>query len=318
MTNTPAIPVVCVVGSANMDLITRVPRLPRIGETLSGRSFHLVVGGKGANQAVMAARLGAQVTMVARVGNDVFGEEMLRNLASHGVDTAHVRVDKTLSSGVAPIFVDDDANNVIVIVAGANGALSPDDVDAARGALLASNVLIGQLEVPIETTTAAFRLARDAGILTILNPAPAVMLPAELLALTDICVPNETEIEILTGMQIRTLQETERAARMLLQSGMKSVIVTLGEQGVFYVDAQTTLHIPAFEVKAVDPTGAGDAFIGALAVFLSEGQTLTFALTNASAVAAMSVMRIGAQVSFPRRAEVYAFMALHPRVERRA
>lgn len=311
MTTISTPPRVCVVGSANMDLISRVPRLPKLGETLSGRSFHLVYGGKGANQAVMAAKLGAHVSMVARVGNDVFGEGMLRNFAAYGINTAHVTIDQTHSSGVAPIFVDDNANNVIVIIAGANGALSPSNVEAARAVILASNVLVCQLEVPIETTQAAFRLAKAAGVITILNPAPAVALPQELLALTDICAPNETEIEILTGMQARTVQETESAARLLLQRGMKSVVVTLGERGVLYVAAQTVLHIPAYVVKAVDPTGAGDAFIGALAVFLSEGQPLAEALAHANAVAAMSVMRIGAQVSFPSRDEVAAFLASH-------
>jgi len=292
-----------------MDLIARVPRLPRLGETLHGRSFHLVYGGKGANQAVMAARLGAEVTMVARVGRDVFGEGMLRNFESYGINTAHVTVDALESSGVAPILVDDEANNVIVVVAGANGALSPRDVEMASESIASANTVVCQLEVPIETTLAAFRIAKAAGVRTILNPAPAAELPSELLALTDICAPNETEIEILTGLPVNTQAQAETAARQLLKHGMQSVVVTLGERGVLYVDPHAVLRAPAFVVKAVDPTGAGDAFIGGLAVYLSEGMPLHDALRRANAVAALSVTRIGAQASFPTRAEVDAFIA---------
>ena len=301
-------PHICVVGSANMDLIARVPRLPRLGETLQGRSFHLVYGGKGANQAVMAAKLGARVSMVARVGHDVFGEGMLRNFQSLGIDTTHVTTDETHSSGVAPIFVDDNAQNVIVIVPGANGALSPADVQAARQTLLASSAVVCQLEVPIETTLEAFRVAKSGGVRTILNPAPAAALPAELLSLTDICAPNETESEYLTGLPVRSVTDAEAAARELLKRGLQTVIVTMGERGVLYVDAQTTTHLDAIKVDAVDPTGAGDAFIGSLAVYLGEGLPMPQAIKRANAVAALSVTRIGAQISFPTRAEVDAFV----------
>ena len=299
-------PSICVVGSANMDLITRVPRLPMIGETLHGRSFHLVYGGKGANQAVMAAKMGGAVSMVARVGGDVFGEGMLRNFREYGIDTTHVLVDATHSSGVAPIFVDDQARNVIVIVAGANGALSPSDVQAARDTILASSAVVCQLEVPVETTLEAFRIARSGGIRTILNPAPAQALPEELLALSDICAPNETETEQLTGMPVKTLEEAEAAGRMLLTRGLRTVVITLGERGVLALDGASVLHVPALKVNAVDPTGAGDAFIGALAVCLGEGLTLHSAVMRANVAAALSVTRLGAQVSFPTRAEVDA------------
>ena len=301
-------PRICVVGSANMDLIARVPRMPRLGETLRGRSFHLVYGGKGANQAVMAAKLGARVSMVARVGLDVFGEGMIRNFDTYGIDTAHVLVDETQSSGVAPIFVDDDAHNVIVIVPGANGALSPADAHYARDTILTSSALVCQLEVPLETTLEAFRIAKTGSTRTILNPAPAMPLPDELLALADICAPNETEAELLTGRAVKSLADAEYAARDLLKRGPQVVIVTLGERGVLYIDAKTTLHVPALKVDAVDPTGAGDAFIGGLAVYLSEGMQMRQALQRANAVAALSVTRIGAQVSFPTRDEVDAFL----------
>jgi ribokinase len=305
------VPNICVVGSANMDLIARVPRLPRLGETLHGHSFHLVYGGKGANQAVMAAKLGAHVSMVARVGHDVFGEGMLRNFQSLGIDTTHVIVDADHSSGVAPIFVDDHAQNVIVIIAGANGALAPADVQAARQTILDSSAVVCQLEVPIETSLEAFRVAKSGGVCTILNPAPAAELPAELLALTDICAPNETETEILTGLPVRTQEEAVAAAHVLLRRGLQTVIITMGERGVLYVDAQTTMHLDALKVNAVDPTGAGDSFIGSLAVYLGEGLPMSQAIRRANAVAALSVTRIGAQVSFPTRAEVDAFLAEH-------
>jgi ribokinase len=302
-------PNICVVGSTNMDLISRVPRLPRLGETLQGRSFHLGYGGKGANQAVMAAKLGAHVSMVARVGHDVFGEGMLRNFNVLGIDTTHVTVDETQSTGVAPIFVDDNAQNVIVIIAGANGTLAPADVQAARQTILASSTVVCQLEVPIETTLEAFRVARTGGVRTILNPAPAAVLPAELLLLTDVCAPNETETEYLTGLTVRSAEDAVAAAHELLKRGPQTVIITMGERGVVCVDAHSTVHLDAIKVDAVDPTGAGDSFIGSLAVYLGEGLPMSQAVQKANAVAALSVTRIGSQISFPTRAEVDAFLA---------
>jgi ribokinase len=200
-----------------------------------------------------------------------------------------VTIDETQSSGVAPIFVDDQAQNVIVIVPGANGALTPHDVQGARQTILNSSAVVCQLEVPIATTLEAFRVAKSAHTRTILNPAPAVPLPDELLALTDICAPNETEAELLTGRSVQTIADAERAGRDLLARGPSAVIVTLGERGVLYVDADEALHVPALKVHAVDPTGAGDAFIGGLAVYLSEGMPMRAALLKANAVAALSV-----------------------------
>lgn len=301
-------PRICVVGSSNIDLISKVPRLPKLGETLVGHSFHMGYGGKGANQAVMAAKLGAQVTMVTKLGRDVFGEGTLKNYREQGIDTTHVLFDEKLFSGVAPIFVDDNAKNFIVIVPGANMGLSPTDVHAARAAILSAALLVCQLEIPIETTLEAFRIAKSGGVQTILNPAPAAPLPDELLQLTDICAPNETETELLTGMPINTLEQAEAAARALLQRGPKTVILTLGERGALLVDKHTVEHVPAVPVNAVDPTGAGDAFIGSLAVFLGEGVPMRDAILRANAVAALSVTKIGTQVSFPKRAEADAFL----------
>jgi ribokinase len=291
-----------------IDLISQVPRLPKLGETLVGRSFHLGYGGKGANQAVMAAKLGARVTMVTKLGRDVFGDGTLKNYREQGIDTTYVMFDDSRFSGVAPIFVDDNAQNFIVIVPGANTGLSPADVQASKQVILGADILISQLEVPMETTLEAFRIAKSGSVRTILNPAPAAPIPDELVQLADICAPNETETELLTGQSAGTLAEAEAAARKLLLRGTKTVILTLGERGALMVDNDTVEEIPAVKVDAVDPTGAGDAFIGSLAVFLGEGLPLRDAIRRANAVAALSVTRIGTQVSFPKRAEADGFL----------
>jgi ribokinase len=304
-------PKICVVGSSMIDLISKVPRLPKLGETLVGRSFHLGYGGKGANQAVMAAKLGAQVTMVNKVGRDVFGEGTLKNYQEQGIDTTHVIFDESRFSGVAPIFVDDNAQNFIVIVPGANSGLSPADVQSARQVILDSDILICQLEIPMETTLEAFRVAKSGNVRTILNPAPAAPIPDELLQLADIFAPNETETELLTDMPVDTLTEAEAAARKLLSRGTKTVILTLGARGALLVNQDNVENIPAVKVDAMDPTGAGDAFVGSLAVYLGEGLPLRDAIRRANAVAALSVTRIGTQVSFPKRTEADDFLKRH-------
>lgn len=301
-------PKICVVGSSMIDLISKVPRLPKLGETLVGRSFHLGYGGKGANQAVMAAKLGAQVTMVNKVGHDVFGEGTIRNYNEQGIDTTFVTFDESEFSGVAPIFVDDNAQNFIVIVPGANLGLLPEDVQKAREVILGADILICQLEIRTETSLEAFRIAKSGNVRTILNPAPAAPIPDELLQLSDICAPNETETELLTGQAVGTLAEAEIAARKLLSRGTKTVILTLGERGALLVDEDSVENIPAVKVDAVDPTGAGDAFIGSLAVYLGEGIPMRDAIRRANAIAALSVTRIGTQVSFPQRAEADDFL----------
>jgi ribokinase len=301
-------PKICVVGSSMIDLISRVPRLPKLGETLVGSSFHLGYGGKGANQAVMAAKLGAQVTMVTKLGRDVFGDGTLKNFREQGIDTTHVMFDNARFSGVAPIFVDDNAENFVVIVPGANTGLTPADVQASKQVILDADILISQLEIPVETTLEAFRIAKSGNVRTILNPAPAAPISDELVQLADICVPNETEIELLSGQSVGTLAEAEVAARKLLFRGTRTVILTLGEAGALLVDKDSVEQTPSVKVDAVDPTGAGDAFIGSLAVFLGEGLPLGDAIRRANAVAALSVTRIGTQVSFPHRAEADEFL----------
>jgi len=301
----PNHPHICVVGSTNIDLTFRTVRLPKPGETLAGHGFQLGYGGKGANQAVMAARLGAHVTMIGKVGRDVFGEGALRNYREQGIDTTHVLIDGERPTGVASIVVDDAARNCILVVPGANLGLTPEDVRAAASVIEGAAVLLCQLEVPIETVTEALRIARTAKVTTILNPAPAVLLPDELLGLADLCVPNESEIELLTGGQTATtVQEAAAAAWELLRRGPRTVIVTLGERGALIADATSAEHVEAPHVEAVDSSGAGDAFIGALGVFLAEGMQLREAVRQANAVATLSVTRLGTQASFPTRAEV--------------
>jgi ribokinase len=293
---------VCVVGAANIDLISYVPRLPRVGETLHGSQFRMGYGGKGANQAVMAAKLGAEVTMVCKLGRDVFGEGTLENFRSLGVDTTHVSFTDDAFSGVAPIAVDPEGRNAIIIVTGANDLLSRDDLERARPAIAASEVLVCQLELPVETTLAALRIAREEGVRTIFNPAPAREdLPEELYRLSDVLCPNEPETELLTG----TAAGVE-AARELLARGAGSVVLTLGERGCLVVEGGGVTEVPVERVRAVDTTGAGDAFVGALATFLAAGRSLANAAERANSVAALSVQGRGTQTSFPHAAELPA------------
>ncbi len=303
---------ICVVGSSNIDLTFRTERLPKLGETLTGRAFHLGYGGKGANQAVMAARLGAQVTMISKVGRDVFGEGTLRNYREHGIDTKFVFTDAEQPSGVAGIVVDDAAQNCIIVAPGANGRLTPEDVREAAAAIQSADMLLCQLEVPLDTTRKALEIARAAEVRSILNPAPALPLSDDLLRLADLIVPNETELELLCtdppGLTRRLgeMDDIEAAARQLRRRGVGTVIVTLGARGTLVVGDPSAKHVPAVPVQAIDPTGAGDAFIGSLAVFLAEGIPLLDAVRKANAVAALTVTRIGTQTSFPTRAEVDA------------
>ena len=303
MTST-ARPHVCVIGAALIDLITYVPRLPMLGETLHGREFRTGFGGKGANQAVMAARLGANVTMVTRVGNDSFGTGMIENFRAHGIDTTHVGVDLEASSGVAPIAVAPDGANAIVIVTAANENLTAEDVERACGAIEEADVVVCQLELPHEASAAALRIAREAATTTILNPAPASLdLPRSVYALVDVLCPNEPEAELLLGRPIRVGRELE-AARELRALGSGSVVLTLGERGCAIAAERIEQHLRAPVVSAVDTTGAGDAFVGTLAYGLACGEDLATAAQRANRAAALSVTRPGTQTSFPSSDEV--------------
>jgi ribokinase len=297
-------PSVAVVGAALIDLISYVPRLPRLGETLHGSDFALGFGGKGANQAVMAAKLGAQVAIVTKLGRDRFGEDTLENFRSYGLDTTHVSFDERAPSGVAPIAVDPNGDNSIVIVTGANGRLGVADVERARPAIAAADVLVCQLEIPTEATLAALELARAESTLTILNPAPAARdLPDALFAHADVLCPNEPEAEAMLGAPIGRGDELA-AARALCERGAGAVVLTLGERGCAIVAEGGELHLPTRAVAALDTTGAGDAFVGTLAVGLARGHDLPTAARYANRVATISVQRRGTQTSFPDAAEL--------------
>jgi len=300
---------ICVVGSTMVDLVTRVSRLPAMGETLAGHSFALGYGGKGGNQAITAAKLGANVALVTRIGGDRFGEGALANYRDHGVDGRYVLQDAQHVTGVATIFVDDAAQNCIVIVPGANDALSAADVGAAAGAIAAADVVVCQLEVPVAAAIAAFRIARGAGVKTIFNPAPAAAVPDEIWRLTDVAVPNETEAALLTGLAVDDDAQAETAARALLARGAGAVILTLGRRGSLVVTPDGRERIIPVTVDAVDSTGAGDAYVGTLAVCLAAGFSLVDAARRANLVAALSVTRAGTQTSFPDFATAEQFVA---------
>jgi ribokinase len=293
---------ICMVGSSMVDLIARVPRLPAAGETLVGSEFHMGFGGKGSNQAVMAARLGAQVSVVVKLGRDQFGENTLQNYREQGIDTTFVSFDEERSSGVAPITVDEETGqNVVIVVPGANLSLSPDDVHRAAATIRSSSVLMCQLETPIPATLSAFRIAKESsGTLAVLNPAPAADLPEELLRLTDVFVPNEVEAATLTGQPVKTREEAFEAAASLIDRGPRTVVVTLGDRGAVCLErGGEPFHVEAQQVRAVDSTGAGDAFVGSLAYFLGSRTPLAEAVRKACAVATRSVLKHGTQTSFP-------------------
>jgi ribokinase len=298
-------PKICVVGACNLDLISYVPRLPSMGETLHGNRFQMGFGGKGANQAVMAAKLGGEVTMVTKLGQDVFGENTLKNFESWGVNTQHVHFTDQAFSGVAPIAVDTAGHNSIIIVTGANDLLTGAEVEAARAAIAASSVLVCQLEIPLDISLAALRIARQEGVKTIFNPAPALSeIPQEFYHLSDIFCPNETETELLTGRSVESLEEAAKAAKVLIERGAASVILTLGERGSLLVTGESTEHVPVEAVKALDTTGAGDAFVGSLAFFLAAGKSLSDSIKRANGIAAVSVQSSGTQTSFPEAGDL--------------
>lgn len=303
---------VAVVGSLNMDLVIRSARIPRPGETVLGGEFHSVPGGKGANQAVAAARLGAHVSMVGRIGDDAFGKELLDNLAADGIEHTFVLRDAASATGVALIVVDDAGQNSIVVASGANMNLSPSDVDAAAATLTSADALLLQLESPLETVVHAAQLARAAGVTVILNPAPARPLPKELLAVVDVLVPNESETALLTQMPVGNQGEALAASAALRRAGVGTVILTLGERGALLAEEAATRIFPAFDVDPLDTTAAGDAFLAGLAVALAEGRILGEAVQWGNAAGALATTKLGAQTSLPTRQAVEQLLAALP------
>jgi ribokinase len=295
-------PRIAVIGSANTDLVTFADTFPRPGETIFGQRFDIGFGGKGANQAVAARLCGAEVLMIAKIGDDLFGEATIKNFQSFGIDTRHVQIVPGVSTGVAPIFVEPNGQNRIIVVKGANDHLTPPDVDAASAELTAVDTIILQFEVPLPTIYHTVRFARTHGVRCIVNPAPALSADLASLTAADYFIPNETEAETLTGLPVRSLQDAQACATALLAKGFRRVVLTLGARGSLIAGPEGSVHVPAFPVTAVDTTGAGDAFIGSLATWLTEGLPEQEAVADANLYAALSTTRVGTQKSFPTRA----------------
>jgi len=301
---------IAVVGSSNTDMIIKTSKIPRPGETILGGEFHMAAGGKGANQAVAAARAGGDVAFIARIGNDIFGKKAIEGFIHDRIDVKHIHGDRWAASGIALIIVGADGENSIAVASGANANLTPEDVRRADQAISSAKILLMQLETPLETVRKAVEIAGANKVPVILNPAPARLLDDRLLRQIAILTPNETETEILTGIKIKKESDMAEAAQRLLNKGVRAVFITLGSKGVFVASETENIRriIPAFKVKAVDTTAAGDVFNGALAVALAEDRPLLDAARFANAAAALSVTRLGAQPSAPFRKDIENFL----------
>lgn len=303
---------ITVVGSSNTDMIIKTPRLPVVGETVLGGNFAVALGGKGANQAVAAARTGGKVTFVGCIGNDVFGEQALNGLLEDGINVDYVVKDPKVPSGVAQIIVDDNGRHLVAVAPGANQNLGEQDIINARSAVLGCDMLILQLEIPIQTVRFTAKMAFEHNIRVMLNPAPACPLDDELLGYISVLTPNKVEAEALTGIAITDERSVELAGRILLERGLTRVIITLGSKGAMVIDNGGAEHVPAFPVKSIDTTAASDVFNGALAVALAEGKNFYESVRFANAAAALSTMRLGAQSSIPGRKEVLEMLKKQP------
>lgn len=309
-------PKVVVVGSFNMDLVVKAGRRPETGETLMGKEFGMFIGGKGSNQAIAAARLGSDVTMIGRLGSDPFGDTLMAAHAEEGIHTDHVIQDTEVGTGVASIWVDADGDNSIVLVPQANMRLSLGDIERASESIAAADVLLLQLEVPRTASQRAAEIAKSNGAMVVLNPAPAQELPDNFLAQVDILTPNEVETESLSGIKVHSLADAERAAKVLLDKGLSAVILTLGERGALLLTSDLTQQVPAYAVKAVDTTAAGDAFCGAFATGIARGENFVEAVAFANAAGALAVTVLGAAPSIPTAAQVEAFRGSHNETQR--
>jgi ribokinase len=295
---------IVVVGSSNTDMVVKASRLPVPGETVLGGNFMMNPGGKGANQAVAISRLGGNVSFVTKTGNDLFGKQSVKMFAEENINTDYVFSDANNPSGVALIMVDENGENCIVVASGANGALNSADIDKARALIESADILLMQLETPLETLEYAAKLAYEKGIKVVLNPAPAAFLPNDLLKCVNIIVPNKTEAEVLSGIKIDDWDTARSAAEIISSKGIENVIVTLGSEGALVKEGAEFYEVSADKVTAVDATAAGDTFCGALCVALSEGQSLLEAVTFANKAAGITVTRDGAMSSIPHRGEI--------------
>jgi ribokinase len=301
-------PKIVVVGSSNTDMVVKLPHLPRAGETVIGGTFSMAAGGKGANQAVAASRAGGDVTFISKVGNDHFGTQAIEAFRKDSLHTRFVGIEQSSASGIALIFVDGQGENCIGVASGANNALLPADIENARDVIASADLLLLQLEIPQSTVESAIHIASAAGVRILLNPAPARPLDASLLKQVSVITPNENEAELLTGIGISDGASVAAAASVLRNMGISAVVVTLGARGAFLSTNTGDKFVPPFEVKPLDSTAAGDVFSGALAVSLAEGATLNEAVRFANAAAALSVTKLGAQPSAPRREEITDFL----------
>ena len=295
---------IVVVGSINTDMIVKVPRIPKPGETILGGKFSTAAGGKGANQAVAAARAGGDVTFIARVGNDMFGKQALEDFESNNINAKYIKTDNAEPSGVALIFVDEKGENSIAVASGANARLSHRDVTEAEEVIKSADILLMQLETPLESVKRAAKIAKQAGVQVILNPAPACPLDNTLLSTLYVITPNESEAELLTDISVTDFPSAEKAAFILLDRGVEVAIITMGSKGALIKTRELTKIVPGFKVNAVDSTAAGDVFNGSLVVAMAEGKTLEETVQFANAAAALSVTKLGAQPSAPKRVEI--------------
>lgn len=300
---------ILVIGSSNMDLVVQVPRCPAAGETLFGSSFTTNYGGKGANQAVAVARIGSGVTFMTKLGNDTFGQQMRQHFSEEGMDLTHILTDAESPTGTALITVEDKGENRIIVVPGANARLTENDVESLSAEINSCRFVLTQLEIPLPTVLHIAEMASAAGKQLILNPAPARPLPDSLLQKVFLITPNETEAEILTGIRVSDVESARRAALWFREKGVQQIVITMGSQGAFVFTDDLQGMVPAYKVKAIDTTAAGDVFNGALTVALSEGKTTADAARFGCAASALAVMRPGAQSSIPTRTEIDAFLA---------
>lgn len=306
------IPKITVVGSLHTDLIIKVQNIPRTGETVLGKAFKMSPGGKGANQAVAAARLGANVSLIGRVGADIFGRELIKNAKETGIDVKHIIEDIGTYTGLALITVDEEGNNTIAVASGADMRCCTEDIDRAEETIISSDIFLTQLEIPLSVVEYAIDKAFEEGVKVILNPAPAQELSKDLLKKVYILTPNENEAEVLSGVKIKDLRSSKKAAKRLLERGIENIVLTLGNRGSMIATKEQTVHMRGIKVNAVDTTGAGDAFCGALAVAISSGKGLKEAVKYANFAGALATTKIGAQEALPTMEELEDFMRKIP------